>query len=206
MGPMTTATAPAFPTLQTARLRLRETVPGDAAALFAIHGDAQAMRWFGSDPLPDLAAAEHLVTVFAGWRTLPNPGVRWAIERLDQPGLIGTCGLFGWHRPWRRCTIGYELLPAEQGRGLMREALGAAIGWGLQAMDLHRIEAQVHPDNAASWRLLEALGFVREGVMRQQGLWGGQAHDMAAYGLLASEWPAAPRPGAGAASGDQAST
>ena len=47
----------AFPVLQTERLLLREIVVADAPALFEIHGDAELMRWFGSDPLGDLAAA-----------------------------------------------------------------------------------------------------------------------------------------------------
>lgn len=41
---MTAGPTSAFPTLQTARLRLREIVPEDAPALLAIHGDAEAMR------------------------------------------------------------------------------------------------------------------------------------------------------------------
>src|SRR5512139_756300 len=43
-----------FPTIETDRLLLREIVAADAPALFAIHSDAQAMRWFGSDPLTEL--------------------------------------------------------------------------------------------------------------------------------------------------------
>lgn len=44
-----------FPTLETDRLVLREIVADDAPALFAIHSDAIAMRWFGTDPLVDIA-------------------------------------------------------------------------------------------------------------------------------------------------------
>ena len=47
-----------FPTLETPRLVLREIVAADAPALLFIHGDPELMRWFGNDPLPDVAAAE----------------------------------------------------------------------------------------------------------------------------------------------------
>jgi ribosomal-protein-alanine N-acetyltransferase len=83
-----------LPTLETPRLVLREIVAADAPALLSIHGNPELMRWFGNDPLPDLAAAEALINTFNSWRQLPNPGTRWAIERRQTPGLIGTCGLF----------------------------------------------------------------------------------------------------------------
>ncbi len=67
------------PTLVTQRLQLREITTADAPQLLAIHGDARAMRWFGTDPLTDLPQAEKLVEVFAAWRKMPNPGVRWGI-------------------------------------------------------------------------------------------------------------------------------
>lgn len=185
------ATPPApFPTLDTPRLRLREITEADAPALLAIHGDAALMRWFGVDPLPDLAAAQGLVKLFAGWRAMANPGVRWGLERHDRPGLIGSLGLFAWNRSWRKCTLGYELAREAQGQGLMQEALRAAIGWGFDHMALNRIEAQVHPDNAASIRSVQRLGFVQEGRLRQLGFWGGQFHDMLQFGLLRSDWMA----------------
>lgn len=68
--------------------------------VFAIHSDADAMQWFGTDPMTDYQQAEQLLTLFAGWRALPNTGVRWGIERQSEPGLLGTCGLFKWNRPW----------------------------------------------------------------------------------------------------------
>lgn len=173
-----------FPTLHTTRLQLRRIVDADAPALLAIHGNVQAMRWFGSDPVPDLAGAQRLVQLFDGWRTQPNPGTRWGLQLGDDATLVGSCGLFAWNRAWRKCSIGYELLPALQGQGLMAEALRAAIAWGWQHMDLNRIEATVHPDNAPSLRLLQRLGFVTEGRLRQLAWWGGQCHDMLMLSLL----------------------
>ncbi len=93
-------------TFETERLLLRELIAKDAMALFSIHGDAEHMRLFGNDPVPDVAGAEALIQVFAGWRQLPNPGTRWALEIKGKPGLIGTCGLFAWNRSWRKCTCG----------------------------------------------------------------------------------------------------
>lgn len=190
-----------FPTLVTPRLLLREIVDADAPALLAIHGDPVLMRWFGSDPIADLDAAHGLVRAFASWRALVNPGTRWGIERLDRPGLIGSVGLFSWNRQWRRCTVGYELAHEAQGQGLMCEALGAVLPWGWTHMQVHRIEALIHPDNLPSIRLVRGLGFVEEGRLREVGRWGGRHHDMLQFSLLQREWKApAPRAADGAAS------
>jgi ribosomal-protein-alanine N-acetyltransferase len=177
-----------FPTLETERLRLREIVDSDAPDLLRIHGDAGHMQWFGSDPLADLEGARKLVATFASWRAEPASGARWALELKDRPGLAGTCGLFRWNRNWRSCVLGYEISPALQGRGYMREALQALIPWGLREMGLNRIEAQVHPANARSHALLAALGFVQEGRQREAGYWSGRHHDLLLWSLLKSDW------------------
>lgn len=177
-----------FPTLQTDRLRLREIIDEDSEDLFAIQGDSELMRWFGSEPLKDLVAARDLVKIFAGWRQLPNPGTRWAIQTKESRKLIGTCGLFSWDRNWRKCVLGYELASHMQGQGFMREALSAIIAWGFEHMELNRVEAQIHPSNFASIKLARALGFVEEGRLRQNGYWGAQYHDMLQFSLLRDEW------------------
>lgn len=179
-----------FPTLRTARLHLRQIVDADAARLFELHGDPVLMRWFGSDPLARPEDALALVRAFASWRALPNPGTRWGIERRDRPGLVGSVGLFSWNRQWRKCSVGYELAADAQGQGLMREALQAVIDWGLAQMGLNRIEAQVHPDNAASLGLLARLGFQVEGLQREVAFWGDRHHDMVLLSLLARDWHA----------------
>lgn len=179
---------PPFPTLETKRLVLREIITSDAPALLQIHGDAELMRWFGTEPLKDLHAAVGLVGLFASWRSLPNPGVRWGLQLKGEPTLIGSCGLFGWNRNSRKCTLGYELARGCHGKGLMQEALNAALDWGFNKMDLHRVEAQVHPSNVASLQSIRRLGFFEEGRLREVGRWGGRFHDLLQFSLLRTEW------------------
>jgi ribosomal-protein-alanine N-acetyltransferase len=179
-----------FPTIETQRLVLREIIHSDAPDLFAVHGDPDSMKWFGGDPIADEAAAVKLIDIFAGWRNMPNPGTRWGIQIKGQTNLLGTCGLFAWNRGWRKCTVGYELNPRARGYGYMHEALRACLSWGFENMQLNRVEAQVHPDNIASLRSVERLGFTREGLLLQLGFWGGQFHDMYQYSLLRQDWRA----------------
>ena len=180
-----------FPSLSTPRLQLREIVASDAPAVLAIHGDRDAMKWFGTDPLADLEAAEKVIAGFANMRTLPSPGVRWGIVHADPArgsALLGTCGVFRWNRGWRSCLTGYELARHAQGQGFMTEALRAAYAWAFAQMAIERIEAQVHPLNAPSLALLKKLGFVEEGLLREAGLWLGERRDLVQLGLLKREF------------------
>jgi ribosomal-protein-alanine N-acetyltransferase len=183
-----------FPSLSTARLQLREIVASDAPALLAIHSDGEAMKWFGSDPLVDLEAAEKVIAGFAHMRALPSPGVRWGIVHADAKrgsALLGTCGVFRWNRGWRTCLTGYELACHAQGQGYMTEALRAIYAWAFETMAVDRIEAQVHPRNTPSLTLLNRLGFVEEGLLREAGLWMGERRDLVQLGLLKREFVAA---------------
>jgi ribosomal-protein-alanine N-acetyltransferase len=66
----------------------------------------------------------------------------------------------------------------------MREALTAVLRHGFQVMELHRIQAMVDPRNNRSQRLLERLGFAREGVLREWRFYKGQFWDEICYALL----------------------
>lgn len=178
---------PPFPRLATPRLNLRHIERSDADALFAIHSDIAWMRWYGVDPMIERYQADQLADFFASWH-LAGTGYRWALERKHDRRLIGTCGLFRWNRSWRNCVVGYEIARDCHRQGYMREALTAILEYGFSEMDLHRIQAEMHPDNAASSGLASSLGFRFEGVHREQGYWAGRFHDLNCYSLLRQEW------------------
>lgn len=64
------------------------------------------------------------------------------------------------------CHLGYGIDRAHQGRGLMREALEAGLGFAFGELGLHRVMANYMPRNRRSAALLERLGFEREGYAR----------------------------------------
>ena len=69
--------------------------------------------------------------------------------------------------PFQACVLGYGISARQQGRGLMREALEAGLAWAFGEMALHRVMANYLPRNERSARLLERLGFEREGYARE---------------------------------------
>ncbi len=63
-------------------------------------------------------------------------------------------------------TLGYWLVPSARGRRLASRAVRLLVAWALTEGRLARVEALVEPWNLASQRVLEAAGFVRDGLMR----------------------------------------
>lgn len=81
--------------------------------------------------------------------------------------VIGECNFTNIVRgPFQACHLGYSIDYRREGKGLMREALTAAIEYVFENVGLHRIMASYRPENTRSERLLNALGFEREGFAR----------------------------------------
>ena len=70
----------------------------------------------------------------------------------------------------------------------MTEVLNCMINYGFKQFDLHRIEAEVMPNNMGSERLLEKLGFKKEGVLREWMCWNDNLYDITMYSLLRSDY------------------
>jgi len=184
----TLAALPAFPQLRGKRVRLRGPTPDDADDLFALFSDPEVMRYWSRAPMRERGEAEGLIgdmlEAFSK-RDLIN----WVIVGHDDR-VIGTTTLFHFDPRHRRAEVGYALRSDHWGRGIASEAVSLAIDWALQALDLHRIEADIDPRNDASRRVLERLGFCSEGVLRERFFVGDDATDSELFGVLAQEWRA----------------
>ncbi|HXN15327.1 MAG TPA: GNAT family N-acetyltransferase, partial [Usitatibacter sp.] len=81
--------------------------------------------------------------------------------------ILGTCNYTSIVRgPFQACHLGYQIARAHEGRGLMAEALRATNSFMFRALRMHRIMANYRPENTRSARLLERLGFGREGLAK----------------------------------------
>ena len=87
-----------------------------------------------------------------------------------------------------RVSIGYMIDPACQRQGIATEAVSAMLDFCFGELGLHRAQAFMHPDNAASIALVEKLGFCREGLLRDHLRVGDFWRDDVLYGLLGTEW------------------
>jgi ribosomal-protein-alanine N-acetyltransferase len=179
----------AFPVLKTERLILRELRRADAADVLIFRADPIVQKY--DDPVIHSVAEaqafiEELHREYAAQR-----GVNWAVTLVDPEIVVGIFSLHHWDPYHRRAEAGYGLAHAYWGQGIGSEALRAVVRFGFVELNLNRIYAQTIADNHESVRLLERMGFRREGTFRKHS-WedDGAFHDSAMYGLLRDEFAA----------------
>jgi ribosomal-protein-alanine N-acetyltransferase len=117
----------------------------------------------------------------------------WAVTRKGDDTVIGLVSLQYRNQHGdqyhRRAEVGYGIARVIWEQGIGSEAVRAVLQYGFEQLKLNRIYAGTIADNHGSVRLLEKLGFVREGTRRQHSLEDdGRFHDSAMYGLIRSDW------------------
>lgn len=176
-----------FPELATPRFRLRQPRLDDAPALFAVMSDPAVMQYYGMLPLRSVAAAADLVR-FQRERYAERKAIRWVIARHADDVALGSCGFHHFGEGYHRAELGYELHRAFWRQGIMSEALAAVLAFAFDSMALHRVEAVVDDDNAASKALLLKLGFAFEGCLKERFFFNGRFWDEYYFGLVQSDY------------------
>jgi len=157
---------------ETERLRLFVPGPADAERMleYALRNRTHLRRW---EP-----ARGHDYWTLPYWQrqleavreeTRRGDGYRTAlVPRDDLDGVIvGIANLSQIVRgPSQSALVGYSLDAEHEGLGLMREGLAALVEFGFDVLGLHRLQACYRPENVRSARVLDALGFEREGLAR----------------------------------------
>ncbi len=177
----------ALPTLQTARLRLRPFQEGDADDLFALHSSATVLRFWDAPPWSERTRAGQFL---AACRKMAEDGTgaRLAVDRLRDDAFIGWCDLTRWNPDYRSASLGYCFGEAAWGHGYATEAAHELLRWAFDTLDLNRVQAETDTRNSASARVLEKLGFVREGMLREDCVVNGEVSDSWVYGLIRRDW------------------
>ncbi len=182
----------AFDRLLTPRLVIRRFTAADAVPFSRYRSLAEVARyqsWSAPYPLEQARA-------FVGWLedAHPDDPGEWfqlAIATREAPGrLIGDCGFRARGDEPAIADVGFTLDPAAQGHGYATEAVGELLRYLFDDRGKHKVAADCDTRNVASWRLLERLGFQREGELRETyrdaGVWASEY----LYGLLAPAWRA----------------
>lgn len=176
-----------LPTLQTPRLRLRPLAESDVADVFAVFSDPVVMRYWDGQLMGTLQdAMRYIDHIHHGFRR--RDFFQWGIADAATDAIIGTCTLTHLSTTHQRAEIGFALRQAQWGNGFGTETVKAIIEFAFATLELHRIEADVDPRNERSLRLLERLGFEREGRLRERYYLNGERQDAIMMGLLRSQW------------------
>jgi RimJ/RimL family protein N-acetyltransferase len=89
---------------------------------------------------------------------------------------------------FRFAELAYWIAREHWNEGYATAAVAAMVEYGFDELGLHRVKAATFADNEASQRVLEKVGFEREGVAREEAYVEGTWRDCVDYGLLEREW------------------
>ena len=156
----------------------------DGAALHAIFGDEESCRY-----LPRAASASVADTITMMQKWVGRDDINWALADHPCGPAIGRVSIYprGSNNVWEAACM---TVPAARGRNLAARALALALDEAFANLNARRIIADIDPDNTASIRVFEKLGFTLEARLR--GEW--ETHigvrDSLIFGLLRDD----PRP------------
>ena len=172
-----------FPALYTERLMLRELTEEDALAILICFSNPDVLRFYGQSPLANENQVKQIIRNFA-INYENRRGIKWGIAVKGEAGIIGTIGFQEWSQEHKRADISYALVPEHWGKGYAIEAVSTVISYGFQELNLTRIGALVFTENVSSIKLLEKLGFEKEGVLKKFMYQDGVPYDTNIYSLV----------------------
>lgn len=154
----------------------------------ALRADPEVNRYVARDPFASREEAEALLQKIVD-DNAEGRGCNWLISDRASGVSIGSGGIWRIDRTHDIGEVGYALLPAWWGRGILRRALVPMLDHVFKKQNLHRIEANVDPRNQRSSGLLLRLGFRLEAHLRENYKYRDRYLDSEIYGLLKSDWP-----------------
>lgn len=183
--------SPAYP-LRTERLVLRPFRAGDVDTILAYRNDPQVSALQDWDLPVTRESVERQVA--RTWEDLA-PGDSRNIGIEVDGELVGDLyvGLDEHSSPPDHgvAEIGFTLRTEHQGKGYASEAAAAVVADLIGRLGVHRVAAQLSPENTASMRVLERLGMMRESLAPKSFWWRGQWDDNLVYAMSADQWRAA---------------
>jgi RimJ/RimL family protein N-acetyltransferase len=101
---------------------------------------------------------------------------------------VGSCSLHEDDHRWGVAEVGYAVHPDHWNEGYATDAVDCLARYAFEERRINKLGADVYATNPASARVLENVGFQREGTRREHAFVEGEYVDLHEYGLLADEW------------------
>ena len=157
--------SPPHRSLFTERLILREPSFLDAGDVFEFCSDPVSSKY--ADWYPHKTVGE--TRSFLAWlkRKSGERSYTWVIEHRNKRKVIGTISIVDADYSGKIFTVGYTLSSAYWHNGYATESLKALTEYLFKELFAQRVQAKVIPENEASCRLLERVGFKNEGLLKK---------------------------------------
>jgi [ribosomal protein S5]-alanine N-acetyltransferase len=177
------------PSLETSRLLLRDITMDHLDDIFQIRSNSEVTKYTIGFQYTSTQQAKDLIEGI----TLDfqqKKALRWGIVKKEDPNqrVVGMIGFNYWNTVDHRGSVGYDLMHSEWGQGFMQESLERLLEFGFVEMKMNRIEAVASAGNDLSIKLLKKVGFVVEGIQREQYYENEGYHDLVCFALLKREW------------------
>lgn len=182
----------AVPVLEGPQVRLRAPRSADLMTLFGWYNDPETVAPFDRFSIDSFEDFELAVT-----KAPDDPGSlapRFVVERKSDGRILGFVGHYQAHPVLTLTDVWYVLgETTERGKGYGREAVALLVDYLFHDMRLTRVGATCDTANVPSYKLLERIGFRREGMLRSALYHHAAWHDVAVYGITRPEWAERPR-------------
>ena len=152
-----------FPIIQTSRLILRQISDADLNNVYQGLSHPEVIPYYGVS-YDSLEATKEQMLWFENLYK-EQKGIWWAVCSREGNIFYGAGGFNDWDHTHRKAEIGFWLLPAYWGQGIMKEVFPLICEYGFKHMRLHRIEGFVESENANCKKALAKLDFKLEGTM-----------------------------------------
>ena len=157
-----------FPVLLTDRLILRRMKEEDVDDLFNMRKDPEMHEY--TDTMPDQSIKDTVA-----YMEKMDKGVEegkwllWVLESKQTGKVIGSLGIWNFNDDKTTAEFGYGIIPYEQGKGYMSEAIRAVLEFCFKEMGMKWLEAYTEESNNGSTNMLERLGFTEVNRVIDQG-------------------------------------
>jgi [ribosomal protein S5]-alanine N-acetyltransferase len=178
------------PTLETPRLLLRPVTSADAGSVYLYASNPAVTRFTLFETHRSIDDSKWFVIDYVRSRYVSREPDPLAVVLKDDPlqRMVGAVGAHWASQPNGTMELGYSLAEPYWGRGLTTEAAGVLTDHVFTEYPVERIQAQAFVGNESSGKVLEKLGFQREGVLRSLVFRRGRHWDTIMYSLIRSEW------------------
>ncbi|WP_018383224.1 GNAT family N-acetyltransferase [Wenjunlia vitaminophila] len=173
--------------LETPRLYLRRFRTEDVPTLASYRSDPEVARYQSWTVPVSAEAAASLVRRFTAGDPERPGWFQYAVQHRAEGCLIGDVGV-NLHENRMQADLGFTFATRWQGRGHATEAVCAVLRELFERRGLRRVSAECDARNTRSARLLQRVGFQREGLRRQHTWIKGEWTDDLLYGLLVDDW------------------
>lgn len=176
-----------LPLLETERLYLKKIEPENANDMYAYSSLDQVTRYLLWTPHINIDETKGYIEFLQKQYRKGNYS-DWGLNCKADGAFIGTCGFSNMDFTNNKGELGYVLSPSYQGKGYMKEAVGAILRLAFEDLGLNRIELRIMDGNAASIRFAASSGFQFEGTSRKSLFLRGEYKTLHYYSLIADDY------------------